>query len=188
MDDKTRLAHELDDIQNELKELEIRYEQYFTGIERREPQRDRDVIARRLRQFTNRHITCTDLKFRYQSMATRFMTYCRYWDRILREMDEGRYHRHIAKLKPQAEDTPLAPPKPPEAAAAPTPSEAELIRKELGNARKSLGLNGMPSLEKVSSYLNQQREKIRERYGDKPIRFSVGIKDGKPFIKASMKR
>ncbi len=43
MDEKRSLAHELDEIQQELKELEIRYEQYFAGIERREPYNERKI-------------------------------------------------------------------------------------------------------------------------------------------------
>ena len=49
-----------------MKELEVRYEQYFAGIERREPYNERRNLARRLRQFTNRAIVWTELKFRYQ--------------------------------------------------------------------------------------------------------------------------
>lgn len=182
MDEKRNLAHELDEIQHEMKELEIRYEQYFAGIERREPFNERKNIARRLRHFTNRHIVWTDLKFRYQGLASRFMSYGQYWDRILRLMDEGKYHRHKAKIKPPSVATPAAKQMSPQ-------DEAQKLQRELSEARKSLGLNGAgPSTDSIEVFLAAQREKIRSRYGDKPVQFSVDTSGDKPRIKVSLKK
>ena len=180
MDDRRKIAHELDDMQQILKELEIRYEQYFAGIERREPANDRKNLARRIRHFVNRHIVWTDLQFRYQGLASRFMSYCQYWDRILRLMDEGKYHRHTAKLqrKPDTADK----------KAPPTGNEAQQLHEQMRQARQSCGLAGDgPAQEKIASFLLEQREKIRSRYGDKPVEFSVEIHEGKPRIKARFK-
>ncbi|SRR6056297_4013093 len=181
MDDRRKLAQELDEIQTELKELEIRYEQYFAGLERREPYKDRQNLARRLRQFTNRHIVWTDLKFRYQNMATRFMTYGQRWDRILRLIEEGKYTRHTSKLKPSTRTK--------EAAPLSADQEANQLHHELNRARQAQGLTGeAPSKEKVATFLSAQREKIRDRYGDKPIQFSVDTSGEKPRIKVSLKK
>ena len=181
MDEKRSLAYELDEIQQELKELEIRYEQYFAGIERREPYNERKDLARRLRQFTNRHIVWTDLKFRYQAMASRFMSYGQYWDRILRLIDEGKYHRHKSKIKPPASGTTATRLSPKD--------EAITLQKELSEARKTLGLSGAaPSTDAVEVFLAAQREKIRARYGDKPIKFSIDTSGDKPRIKVSLKK
>lgn len=181
MDEKRNLAHELDEIQQELKELEIRYEQYFAGIERREPYNERKKLARRLRHFTNRHIVWTDLKFRYQGLASRFMSYGQYWDRILRMIDEGKYHRHTSKISsPSAQSS---------AVVLSPREEAAHLQKELSEARKALGLHGAaPSADSVEVFLAAQREKIRSRYGDKPVKFSIDASGDKPRIKVSLKK
>lgn len=167
MDEKRSLAHELDEIQQELKELEIRYEQYFAGIERREPYNERKNLARRLRHFTNRHIVWTDMKFRYQGLASRFMSYGQYWDRILRLIDEGKYHRHTSKIKPP-EITPLPSQISPK-------EEAVRLQKELSEARKALGLSGSgPSTDSVEVFLAAQREKSVVATATNPSR-SVSI-------------
>ncbi len=182
MDEKRMIAKELDEIQQQLKELEIRYEQYFAGIERREPYNDRKDLARRLRHFTNRHIVWTDLKFRYQGLASRFMSYGQYWDRILRLIEEGKYHRHTSKIQPPSK--PLPAPEPPS-----PKEEADRLQQELRAARKALGLGGdAPSADSVEVFLAAQREKIRTRYGDKPVEFSVDTSGGKPRIKVSLKK
>lgn len=184
MDERRQLAQELDEIQQLIKELEIHYEQYFAGIERREPYNERKDIARRVRLFNHRHIVRTDLKFRYQSIASRFMSYGQYWDRILRLIDEGKYHRHTAKLgtKPslvRSDKTKNIDPI----------VEANSLQQELSQARKTCGLSGDgPSAEKVANYLANQREKIRARYGDKPVVFSVDTSGEKPRIKVSLKK
>ena len=184
MDERRELAHDLDEIQQSMKELEIRYEQYFAGIERREPYNDRKDIARRIRHFTNRPIIRTDMKYRYQGIASRFMSYGQYWDRILRLIDEGKYHRHTTKLN-------ATPPsvRPDRTATIDPKVEAAKLQQELSQARKTCRLYGDGlSAEKVASYLANQREKIRERYGDNPVVFSIDSSGEKPRIKVSLKK
>ena len=184
MNERRELAHELDEIQQSMKELEIRYEQYFAGIEKREPYNERKDITRRIRHFTNRRIIRTDMKYRYQGIASRFMSYGQYWDRILRLIDEGKYHRHTTKLKKtpssgRSDKITTVNPK----------VEAVKLQQELSQARKTCGLSGDgPSAEKVASYLANQREKIRARYGDKPVVFSIDSSGEKPRIKVSLKK
>jgi hypothetical protein len=181
MDEKRDIARELDEIQQEVKELEIRYEQYFAGVERREPYNERKNLARRLRHFTNRHIVWTDMKFRYQSLASRFMSYGQYWDRILRLIDEGKYHRHMSKINPPAAKSTTVVLSPKE--------EASYLQKELSDARKALGLHSAaPSADSVEVFLAAQREKIRNRYGDRPVQFSIDTSGDKPRIKVSLKK
>ncbi len=183
MNERRALENEMDEIQQQMKELEIHYEQYFAGVEKREPLNDRKNLARRLRQYTNRRIVWTDLKFRYQGLASRFMSYAQYWDRILRLIDEGKYHRHTAKL-----NAPSAPSSERQNNGTPG-NEAARLQQELAEARKSCGLKGdAPSADKVAAFLAAQKEKIRQKYGDRPIAFSVDTSDGKPRIKVSLKK
>jgi hypothetical protein len=175
MDERQQLAQELDQMQDELKELEIRYEQYFSGIERREPYNERRNLERRLRHFTNRTIVWTDLKFRYQSLASRLMSYKQHWDRILRLIDEGKYHRHLAKIPTTKAKQKIVPD---------PQQEVAKLQQQLIQARKNCGINSeAPSVEKVAAFLKAQREKIRSRYGDRQVEFSVDTSDGKPRIK-----
>ncbi|MEA3543819.1 MAG: MXAN_5187 C-terminal domain-containing protein [Thermodesulfobacteriota bacterium] len=184
MDERRQLAQELDEIQRQIKELEIHYEQYFAGVEKREPYNERKSIARKIRHFTHRHIVWTDMKFRYQGIASRFMSYGQYWDRILRLIEEGKYHRHTTRLQaaPPSAHSRIAKIIDPKI-------EAEKLQQELSRARKSCGLSGDgPSTEKVASFLAAQREKIRSRYGDKSIEFSIDASGEKPRIKISLKK
>lgn len=183
MDNRKGLAGELVIIEQILKELHIAYEQYFAGVEKREPVKSREDVAARLRRFANRRITQTDLRFRYQSLAARYHSYAAHWDRILRLMDEGRYVRQVRRLsQPQA------------APASATPSrqagggETDNVYRELLAARSACRVEGKaPDQAQVAAFLDKQREKIRERFGDREVEFKVVCEDGKPKIKVRPK-
>jgi len=188
MHERRKIDQSLSEIQVAMKELEIRYERYFAGVEKREPQRDRTELARRIRQFTNRPIFQTDIRFRYEGLASRFYSYSQYWDRILRLMDEGKYHRHLSN-KP-------APPKfpdPSKTQAQQTPpdqkDEIDSLLVALVDARHQCGQNGpAPSRDKVSLFLAAQKQKVREKFGDRPVEFIVDSSSGKPQIKIRFKK
>ena len=183
MDERRVLGSELDDIQQQMKELEIHYEKYFAGVEKREPLNDRKNLARRIRHYTNRRIVWTDLKFRYQGLASRFMSYSQYWDRILRLIDEGKYHRHISKRNTPAESAVAKQP-----STQPATDEAERLQQDLARARAACGIKGAPSTDNVAAFLDSQREKIRQRYGDREVVFSIDTSGEKPRIKVSLKK
>ncbi|MHB1400499.1 MAG: MXAN_5187 C-terminal domain-containing protein [Trichloromonadaceae bacterium] len=186
MNERKIIARELGEIEQALKELEVTFEQYFAGVEKRAPIKDRDNLQRRLLRFANRRITQTDLRFRYQNLATRFHQYCGHWDRILRLIDEGRYQRHLTKTK-----SPAAVPKDttaPAAVKSQAESELERIYGELLAAREGCRLTGAaPERAQVAAFLDGQREKIREKFGDREVEFRVAIEEGKPKIKVRAK-
>lgn len=188
MDERRKIDQLLGEIQLEMKELEIRYEQYFAGVEKREPQRSRTELARRIRHFTNRPIFQTDIKFRYQGLASRFYSYSQYWDRILRLMDEGKYHRHLSNKSAAPKLAGL--PKPQAHASPATPEdETDSLLAALVEARHKCGQNGpAPSREKVTQFLAAQKQKVQEKYGDRPVEFLVDSRSGKPQIKVRFKK
>ena len=188
MDERRKRDQDLKELQTEMRDLEIRYEQYFAGVEKREPQRERNELARRIRHFTNRPIFQTDVKFRYQGLATRFHTYSQYWDRILRLMDEGKYHRHLAN-KPTPPKVPELPLDKPQPAKTDNGGETDKLLQSLIEARKQCGLSGPPpSREKVEQFLAAQKVKVQEKFGDRPIDFVVDASSGKPQIKVRLKK
>lgn len=178
MNDRDAIERELGGIEQKQRELEILYEQYFAGVEKREPVKLREAVGRRLRHFANRRIMQTDLRFRYQGLATRHHSYTGYWDRILRLIDEGRYVRQKSHLKPSAEAV----------AAVPVLDEVDLLYRELLAARQALAQPGPPpERQQVAAFLEKQREKIREKFGDREVEFRVVAEDGKPKIRVRAK-
>lgn len=182
MNDRDAIAHELNALEQDQRELEILYEQYFAGIEKREPVKARENLAFRLRRFANRRIIQTDLRFRYQSLATRYHSYTGHWDRILRLMDEGRYPRHLqrASVVPAGQSA--------AAAVSSGDDEIETLYRQMLEARR-MSNNGIaiPDRQQIAAFLERQKEKIREKFGDREVEFRVVTEDGKPKIKVRAK-
>lgn len=179
MDNRIDQEKLLAKLEHELKQLEIKYEQYFAGVEKREPVKDKELIGRLLRRMATRHITQTDVRYRFQNLATRFHSYNGYWERILRLMDEGRYHRGGSP--------------PPRSASAPPPapetSSVDSVYDNLVKAHSDCGLPGKPPERgQVEKFLASQRQKIREKFGDKQVDFFVVTENGRPKIKARAKK
>lgn len=189
MDERKNLGRELDQIELAMRELEIAYEQYFLGSDKqkREPIKDREALARLIRRFANRRIMQTDLRFRCQNLATRFHSYQGYWDRILRLMDEGKYVRQLHKAPVVA--TPVNRTAPAEAVASlAPPSEADRVFEQLRAAHRACSLEqNLPDRQQVASFLEKQKEKIQEKFGNRAVEFVVVTEDGKPKIKVRAK-
>src|SRR5512133_2784115 len=85
-DDLTILDHQL-------KELITRYEQYFVGLEKREPLPLLAEVQKMVRRYANVFINNTMYKHKYNMLVARFNTYREHWNRILRLIEEGKYSR-----------------------------------------------------------------------------------------------
>jgi len=95
-EEKEKYLVELDDLDHRISRLRVLYDQYFMGIERLEPQQQRTVVAKILRRSVVGKRGSTVLKFRFRSLQQRFVSYCSYWDRIVRLIEDGRIRRGVA--------------------------------------------------------------------------------------------
>jgi hypothetical protein len=184
-DDRKIIQQELTSIEKAMRTLEITYEQYFAGVEKREPLKKREKLTRQLRQFANRRIMQTDLRFKYQNMATRFHSFSGYWDRILRLMDEGKFHRPTGKKTvlqlPSKVKKPVA--------ATSGNNEVDSVYRDLLTARQACNLGGQaPEKKQVAAMLEQQKANIKEKFGDRAIEFKVETREGKPRIVVKAKK
>jgi hypothetical protein len=181
---RANLEAELQTIEADFKALEIAYEQYFMGIERFEPAKERQILALRLRRMINGYITQTDLRFRLQNTNNRFQSYAAYWDRILRLIEEGRYQRQISHMKWAEQYQPKAQEQPTRTAAPPDPLER--VYRELVQAHESCQIKP-PRREQVAEFLRRQADAIRDRFGERPVDMVVVVENGKPKIKVRAK-
>src|SRR6185369_5448446 len=80
-------------LDKKLNELIIRFEQYFIGLEKREPLQLVDEVEKLVRRYSGVPINNTMYKYRFTMLAARLNTYREHWNRILKLMEEGRYSR-----------------------------------------------------------------------------------------------
>src|SRR5690606_25322840 len=99
----------LDETEQRIERLRALYEQWFQGMERLEPQKLRQDVERRARALRQSPPRNTALRFRQQTILQRLVTLSTYWDRVAREIEEGRFRRGIERARRRArplEDAP----------------------------------------------------------------------------------
>ena len=95
-------------LEDEVEELKAKYEMYFLGVEKREPNRWREETRKKVLRIKEKFTRNTGLRFRIQSLHARYLSYERMWLRAAREREEGTYRRDLFKAKLHARGGPPA--------------------------------------------------------------------------------
>lgn len=165
-------------LEQDLRELIIKYEQYFFGIEKREPLKLLDQVERLARRYQNAAITNTRDRFKYDTLVAALSVHKQKWVRTNRLIEEGKYERdrfrmslRDQKKRPRAE--------------ASQPDEMEHIYQQYLTARKACNLPvENVSKEKFVESVDRQKPTIMQKYGCKDVDLVVVIEGGKPRLKA----
>jgi hypothetical protein len=110
--EKDELEGECGRLEEELEALKAKYEQYFLGVERKEPGRWREELKKKVLRVKEAFTRNAGLKFRVQSLHARFLSYERLWLRSAREREEGTYRRDLFKARLRAQHEEEAAPSP----------------------------------------------------------------------------
>ena len=95
--DADEIGRLIGDLENRVERLRSLYEQYFMGIERLEPLTARKDVDRRLWTLRREQIRNTGLRFKLETTVQRYNTYQQYWQRIVREIEQGTYQRDLGR-------------------------------------------------------------------------------------------
>ena len=144
----------IEEFGSKLETLRIRYEQYFVGAEKKPPTQLRMEVARIMRLFEKLNVTNSTNKFRIRTLTQKFTTYSTYWNRTLREIEDGTYKRHVAKAQREQERIRRAEcqarPVVPETAKAEVPKHVASVAEEAEAFLAGLGLGSASSWESLS--------------------------------------
>ncbi len=211
--EKDELGSECEALEEELEELRAKYEQYFLGVEKREPARWREELKKKVLRLKSAFTRNTGLKFRIQSLHARFLSYERLWLRSVREKEEGTYRRDLFKARlhrreeePAPEAAPTPPPQaqrapaPPARASAPAkkaaapavPAPPGMTDKQMralydayiGAKKKCREDVSRLSYEAVAGSVAKQIPELMKRYKARSVEFKVDVKDGRAVLKA----
>jgi hypothetical protein len=185
-----KFADDLDELDEAMTALQVLYEKYFLGIDRRPPDQERKRVSSKMRELKEQMIRNTALKFRINTMFAKLLSFERMWDRTLREIEEGTYKRDVFKAKLHMKERSGEKPAGSKAPAAPAPPEIsdEKMRRLYDTylvARQRCGepTDGI-SYESVASRIRAQVPQLMEKHKAKNIEFKVVIKGGKAILKA----
>ena len=180
-----KLAEDLDEVEEAMVGLQVLYEKYFLGIDRRPPEPQRRQLSEKMRVLKTTTVKNTALKFRIQTLFAKLISFERMWDRTLREIEEGTYKRDVykAKLRDSRKGDKAAP------ANAPSPQISDQMIRKLYDtylvARQRTGesVAGL-TFEGIASRIRAQVPELMARHKARNIEFKVVIKGGKAILKA----
>jgi len=172
---------DLEVLSRKLMSLKLAYDQYFLGSRPREPLMEAEEVRKLVVVYSNEAIKNTALRFKFNSIVSRYQAFKRQWTDILRKIENGTYERHQFKAKLHERiDEP--PPKP---AARPAQHRRE-VYEALVEARLACG-QGVDGLTpaKLNEILDRQERELSTRYGESQVRFKVVVENGRAKLTAS---
>ena len=168
-----------------LKMLKNEYEQYFLGSRRREPSLLRGEVQKMVAYYANVPIRNTGYRFKFNNLRARFFAFRRHWDRILREIEEGRYERHLfrAKLRERERDDPSSSPR--TGAYSEQKGREDVFESYLA-AREACGQSTSSiTRKKLDALMEKQAAQLSTKLGCREVKFRVVVTDGKAKLKVS---
>lgn len=174
---------ELVDLDRKLKQLKLDYERYFLGTRPREPVVMRADVEKTMVRLANNPIQNTALRFKYNSICSRFQAFKRQWNETLRQIENGTYARHRFKANLRGAGGSAGAPPPPDSGGEDLFSSYRDARLACGQAARSL------TPKKFEQMLEKQRGQLAAKFGDDArFQFRVVVEDGRAKLKASRQR
>jgi hypothetical protein len=168
-------------LEAELKRLEAEYHMFFAGRIPRPPWETRTRVTGMFKKFDRMQNAINNyaVKFRFQTLQSRFTSQLDLWDRGLRSREEGR-------AGPFAQPKTVERPKPARDRVVAVTTLSDPLREmekvqelymNLVEARKEAGQEGLP-FDKFADLIRKQVGSLREQ-GSSEVAFRVALKDGK---------
>jgi hypothetical protein len=184
-----KYAEELTALDEGIQNLQVLYEKYFIGIDRKPPDQERKQISSKAREMRNASIRNTALKFKINTLFAKLISFERMWDRTLREIEDGTYKRDVFKAKLRQGERENADAAAARQVPAPTHAISEANMRRLYDtylvARQRTGESTVGlSYDSLASRIRAQVPELMQKHRAKNIEFKVVIKGGKAILKA----
>ena len=188
---------ELDKLEEDIRKLKNKYDQFFSGIVKMPPMTDRRQLEGMIHELNKQKIRDNTKRFRFNQLTTRFNQYREMWGRRMREREEGPLE--FARRQ-SAMAAPTEPPPPPRVAPSRVTSgeadpyvrvasgtNGEEVRKLYDQIQSEHSKMGKPSnvtFEQLNAMVQKQSEMVRAKYNVNTVAFRVETVDGKVKLKA----
>jgi hypothetical protein len=169
-----------------VKQLKLDYEQYFLGSRPREPGQLRGEVQKLIQLYSSTPIQNTALRFRFNSINSRFQAFKRQWDNILRQIEAGTYKRHVFKADLREKQRGAGGAAPSDAA---RPATGGDLFASYRDAALACGQDvSKLTPEKLERVISKQRDAVRQKLGCDDVDFRVVVQEGNVKLKAQAAR
>ena len=188
---------ELDKLEEDIRRLKNRYDQFFAGIAKVPPSFERQQLEAYIHELSKQKMRDNSRRFRFNTVLSRYNQFREMWARKMREREEGPLdfrRRQVAMTAPHEAPPPPPSPQPRVTSAGADPyvrmtpgSNGESIRRlydQIADEHRKIGKLPNVSLEQLASMVEKQTELVRTKYNVSTVAFRVETVDGKVKLKA----
>lgn len=176
----------LDEVEQKIDELKIQYEQFFLGVSPLPPEKLHQLVKRDLRALHKLPLKNSALHFRMRTIWNRYQTHFTYWQRVLRERENGTYSRDVFKADLRERNT-LEDKRAQTQAGAAEKGFKELFKSYKLALEKSSGAKHAIDFQTFQKNIIQRSKELKERTGARKVSFKVVVKEGKVTLQAVAK-
>ena len=190
------LSEDIDILNVQIRQLQTRWELFFTGVESKPPSELQRKVEKLIREYAFQEIRNSGERFRYQTLTARFNTFNELWQKRLRAREEGKSFG-VHGLKADV----LPPPAPEREHRMPAggggsgrefrigssdgdDAQVQALYKRYVEERERLGEGEAPAYESFRQLIGQQTAKILGDKGARAVDFRLDSSHGKVSLKA----
>ena len=189
---------ELDKLEEDIRRLKSRYDQFFNGINKHVPSFERHQIEAVIHEVSKQKMRDNTRRFRFTTILSRYNQYREMWGRKMREREEGPldFRRRQAAMEAPTVAPAAAHPSveapvtsmPPDPYVRMTPgANGEELRKlygEIERAHLDMGKLSNVSMEQLATMIQKQSDIVRGKYNVKTVALRVETIDCMVKLKA----
>lgn len=188
---------ELDKLEEDIRRLKSKYDQFFMGITKMPPTFERTQLEAYIHELNRQKMRDNGRRFRFNTMLSRYNQYREMWGRRMREREEGPMdfrRRQAAMSGPERVLAPPPPPHPRVTSQAADPyvkmepgANGEQIRSlyaQIEQEHRKLGTPPSVTMEQLASMVQKQSDSLRAKYQVHTVAFRAETVDGKVKLKA----
>jgi hypothetical protein len=191
---------ELEKLEEDIRILKNKYDQFFAGISKYPPMQDRRMLEVFVHELSKQKIRDNARRFRLSTLLSRFNQLREMWARKMREREEGPldFRRRQAAMSAEPDSPrPAAPPPPAResvtsAGADPyvrltrgsNGEEIKRLYSQIEQEHQKLGKASNVTYEQLAAMVQKQSEVVRSKYQVDAVAFRVDVVDGKVKLKA----
>ena len=189
----------LEKLEEDIRRLKNRYDQFFAGIQRTPPQQERRNIDVFIHELSKEKIRDNSRRFRFNQLITRYNQLRVMWGRRMREREEGplEFKRRQSAMadEPDFAAASRPEPEPPRVTSSKADpyvrvtkaSNGEEVRKlyeQIEREHFKLGKLPPVTFDQLTQMVQKQSEIVRSKYQVNTVAFRVETIDGKVKLKA----
>jgi hypothetical protein len=189
------LQDDLDRIDVMLRQLQVKWDLFFTGSEKKPPSELQTQVDVLIKRHSNSEIRNNADRFRFQGLSARYTSFNELWQKKLRAREEGRlFGMHGLKAEKMVPASPplnlsFKPEAPPEFRVTDPARDTAAVRalyERFVEERRRVGETGAPAFDAFQALIGKQAQKIRQEKGAQAVDFRLETKDGKVSLKAKV--